>query len=336
MKETHKKSQIQINPIDNLAIHLSSAVKRLDNEIKKNIQDKEVIVTNISSHLIMGKSKKIRPLLTLLFAKILKYKGKAHFNLAVCIEFIHNATLLHDDVVDYAEIRRGKKTANLIWGNKLSILVGDYLLSKSFKLMVKDKSIKVLEILSNTSLILARGQIQDANNISNAHLSEKDYLELIFAKTAELFSVSCYLPAVLANKSLKIQNELREFGKNFGMAFQLSDDYLDYFGDSKKMGKNIGKDFLEGKITYPLIHCIRNSSKSNQAFLNKILKKKKRNKSEFLKVQKIMELSNTKLESIKFTNKYLKKAQNNIKRFERDSDKVYLDNLINYLLIRDH
>jgi octaprenyl-diphosphate synthase len=284
----------------------------------------------------MGKSKKIRPLLTLLFAKILKYKGKAHFNLAVCIEFIHNATLLHDDVVDYAEIRRGKKTANLIWGNKLSILVGDYLLSKSFKLMVKDKSIKVLEILSNTSLILARGQIQDANNISNAHLSEKDYLELIFAKTAELFSVSCYLPAVLANKSLKIQNELREFGKNFGMAFQLSDDYLDYFGDSKKMGKNIGKDFFEGKITYPLIHCIRNSSKSDQAFLNKILKKKKRNKSEFLKVQKIMELCNTKLESIKFTNKYLKKAQNSIKRFERDSDKVYLDNLINYILIRDH
>ena len=146
MKETYKKSQIQVNPIDNLATHLSSAVKRLDNEIKKNIQDKEVIVTNISSHLIMGKSKKIRPLLTLLFAKILKYKGNAHFNLAVCIEFIHNATLLHDDVIDYAEIRRGKKAANLIWGNKLSILVGDYLLSKSFKLMVKDKSIRILEI----------------------------------------------------------------------------------------------------------------------------------------------------------------------------------------------
>ena len=336
MKETHKKSQIQLNPIDSIAIHLASSVKRLDSEIKKNIQDKEIIVTNIASHLIMGKSKKIRPLLTLLFAKILKYKGSAHFNLAVCIEFIHNATLLHDDVVDGAKIRRGKKAANLIWGNKLSILVGDYLLSKSFKLMVKDKSIKVLEILSNTSLILARGQIQDANNISNAHLTEKDYLELIFAKTAELFSVSCYLPAVLANKSLRIQNELKDFGKNFGMAFQLSDDYLDYFGNSKKMGKNIGKDFLEGKITYPLIHCYRNTSKINQIFLNKILKKKRRNNIEFLKVLKIMELSNTKLESLKFTNKYLKKAQNSIKRFEGDSDKVYLDNLINYLLIRDH
>lgn len=336
MKETHKKSQIQLNPVDSIAIHLASSVKRLDSEIKKNIQDKEIIVTNIASHLIMGKSKKIRPLLTLLFAKILKYKGSAHFNLAVCIEFIHNATLLHDDVVDDAKIRRGKKAANLIWGNKLSILVGDYLLSKSFKLMVKDKSIKVLEILSNTSLILARGQIQDANNISNAHLTEKDYLELIFAKTAELFSVSCYLPAVLANKSLRIQNELKDFGKNFGMAFQLSDDYLDYFGNSKKMGKNIGKDFLEGKITYPLIHCHRNTSKTNQIFLNKILKKRRRNNIEFLKVLKIMELSNTKLESLKFTNKYLKKAQNSIKRFEGDSDKVYLDNLINYLLIRDH
>jgi octaprenyl-diphosphate synthase len=336
MKETHKKSQIQLNPVDSIAIHLASSVKRLDSEIKKNIQDKEIIVTNIASHLIMGKSKKIRPLLTLLFAKILKYKGSAHFNLAVCIEFIHNATLLHDDVVDDAKIRRGKKAANLIWGNKLSILVGDYLLSKSFKLMVKDKSIKVLEILSNTSLILARGQIQDANNISNAHLTEKDYLELIFAKTAELFSVSCYLPAVLANKSLRTQNELKDFGKNFGMAFQLSDDYLDYFGNSKKMGKNIGKDFLEGKITYPLIHCHRNTSKTNQIFLNKILKKRRRNNIEFLKVLKIMELSNTKLESLKFTNKYLKKAQNSIKRFEGDSDKVYLDNLINYLLIRDH
>ena len=336
MKETHKKSQIQLNPVDSIAIHLASSVKRLDSEIKKNIQDKEIIVTNIASHLIMGKSKKIRPLLTLLFAKILKYKGSAHFNLAVCIEFIHNATLLHDDVVDGAKIRRGKKAANLIWGNKLSILVGDYLLSKSFKLMVKDKSIKVLEILSNTSLILARGQIQDANNISNAHLTEKDYLELIFAKTAELFSVSCYLPAVLANKSLRIQNELKDFGKNFGMAFQLSDDYLDYFGNSKKMGKNIGKDFLEGKITYPLIHCYRNTSKTNQIFLNKILKKSRRNNIDFLKVLKIMELSNTKLESLKFTNKYLKKAQNSIKRFEGDSDKVYLDNLINYLLIRNH
>ena len=336
MKETHKKSQIQLNPVDSIAIHLASSVKRLDSEIKKNIQDKEIIVTNIASHLIMGKSKKIRPLLTLLFAKILKYKGSAHFNLAICIEFIHNATLLHDDVIDDAKIRRGKKAANLIWGNKLSILVGDYLLSKSFKLMVKDKSIKVLEILSNTSLILARGQIQDANNISNAHLTEKDYLELIFAKTAELFSVSCYLPAVLANKSLRTQNELKDFGKNFGMAFQLSDDYLDYFGNSKKMGKNIGKDFLEGKITYPLIHCHRNTSKTNQIFLNKILKKRRRNNIEFLKVLKIMELSNTKLESLEFTNKYLKKAQNSIKRFEGDSDKVYLDNLINYLLIRDH
>ena len=195
MKETHKKSQTQLNPVDALAIHLASSVKKLDNEIKKNIQDKEVIVTSVASHLIMGKGKKIRPLLTLLFAKILKYKGSAHFNLAVCIEFIHNATLLHDDVIDDAKIRRGKKAANLIWGNKLSILVGDYLLSKSFKLMVKDKSIRVLEILSNTSLILARGQIQDANNISSAHLTEKDYLELIFAASPALPALG---PAVLA------------------------------------------------------------------------------------------------------------------------------------------
>ena len=336
MNETHKKSKTSTNPIDSLANHLGTSVKRLNNEIKKNIQDNEVIVTEIASHLLMGKSKKIRPLLTLLIAKMLKYNGTAHYNLAVCIEFIHNATLLHDDVIDDAIVRRGKEATNIIWGNKLSILIGDYLLSKSFKLMVKDKSIKVLEILSETSLILARGQIQDANNISNASLSEKEYLKLIFAKTAELFSVSCYLPAILAKKNNKIQIQLKNFGKNFGMAFQLSDDYLDYFGDSKKMGKNIGKDFYEGKITYPLIHCFRSSSKINQNYLNKILSKKSRNKNDFVKVLKIMKLSNTKSESLKFMTKYLKKAQKNIKRFEGDSDKVYLDNLINYLLIRDH
>ena len=336
MNETSKNLQMGINPIDALSRHLAKSVKRLDQEIEKNIQDKEEIVSTIASHLIVGKGKKIRPLLTLLFAKMLKYKGNAHYNLAVCIEFIHNATLLHDDVIDDAKVRRGKKVANLIWGNKLSILVGDYLLSKSFKLMVKDKSIKVLEILSNTSLILARGQIQDANNTSSFQLNERKYLELIFAKTAELFSVSCYLPAVLANKSVPMQNSLKKFGENFGMAFQLSDDYLDYFGNSKKMGKNIGRDFYEGKITYPLIYCFRNASNANKIYLNKILHKKKRSKNDFMKVLKIMELSNTKKESLKFTNKYLKKAQNNILRFEGKSDKVYLNALINYLLIRDH
>ena len=137
-------------------------------------------------------------------------------------------------------------------------------------------------------------------------------------------------------KNNKIQIQLKNFGKNFGMAFQLSDDYLDYFGDSKKMGKNIGKDFYEGKITYPLIHCFRSSSRINQNYLNKILSKKSRNKNDFVKVLKLMKLSNTKSESLKFMTKYLKKAQKNIKRFEGDSDKVYLDNLINYLLIRDH
>ena len=183
---------------------------------------------------------------------------------------------------------------------------------------------------------MARGQIQDANNISNTALSEKKYLKLIFSKTAELFSISCYLPAILAKKNNMIQTELKNFGINFGMAFQLSDDYLDYFGNSKKMGKNIGKDFYEGKITYPLIHCFKNTTKANQIYLNKTLCKKSRNNKEFLKVLKIMELSSTKSESLKFMTKYLKKAKNNIKRFEGDSDKVYLDNLIQYLLIRDH
>ena len=180
---------------------------------------------------------------------------------------------MHDDVIDGGKLRRGKKSANLIWGNKISVLVGDYLLSKAFKLMVADKSIKVLQILSETSLILARGQIQDVNNLYKIDLSEKKYLSIINSKTAELFRVSCYLPSIISNQPKNIQKSLNSFGYHFGMAFQLSDDILDYFGKSKKLGKIIGKDFYEGKVTYPVIHAYRNTSSLNKKRLKKFVKK---------------------------------------------------------------
>ena len=322
-------------PVKSLSNLLKSSLKRVEREISKNIKDEEKLITLTSGHLIKAKGKKIRPLLTLLVSKMLNYKGNADVTLAVCIEFIHNATLLHDDVIDTGKIRRGKLSANQIWGNKVSVLVGDYLLSRAFKLMVKNKSLKLLEILSQTSLILARGQIQDVGNNQNVNLTEKKYLSIIDAKTAELFRISCFLPTIITNQNKKTQKIFNDFGFNFGMAFQLSDDVLDYFGDSSKMGKSVGKDFFEGKVTYPVIHCFKKSDKKSKKIIAKLFFKRKRSKKDLALILDLMKKTNTYKSSIEFVRKYAEKAKTNINKFEGNKYKVYLDELVDHLIIRD-
>ena len=322
-------------PVKSLSNLLKSSLKRVEREISKNIKDEEKLITLTAGHLIKAKGKKIRPLLTLIVSKMLNYKGNADVTLAVCIEFIHNATLLHDDVIDTGKIRRGKLSANQIWGNKVSVLVGDYLLSRAFKLMVKNKSLKLLEILSQTSLILARGQIQDVGNNQNVNLTEKKYLSIIDAKTAELFRISCFLPTIITNQNKKTQKIFNDFGFNFGMAFQLSDDVLDYFGDSSKMGKSVGKDFFEGKVTYPVIHCFKKSDKKSKKIIAKLFFKKKRSKKDLALILDLMKKTNTYKSSIEFVGKYAEKAKTDINKFEGNKYKVYLDDLVDHLIIRD-
>ena len=322
-------------PVKSLSNLLKSSLKRVEREISKNIKDEEKLITLTAGHLIKAKGKKIRPLLTLLVSKILNYKGNADVTLAVCIEFIHNATLLHDDVIDTGKIRRGKLSANQIWGNKVSVLVGDYLLSRAFKLMVKNKSLKLLEILSQTSLILARGQIQDVGNNQNVNLTEKKYLSIIDAKTAELFRISCFLPTIITDQDKKTQKIFNDFVFNFGMAFQLSDDVLDYFGDSGKMGKSVGKDFFEGKVTYPVIHCFKKSDKKSKKIIAKLFFKTKRSKKDLALILDLMKKTNTYKSSIEFVGKYAEKAKTKINKFEGNKYKVYLDDLVDHLIIRD-
>ena len=322
-------------PVKSLSNLLKSSLKRVEREISKNIKDEEKLITLTAGHLIKAKGKKIRPLLTLLVSKMLNYKGNADVTLAVCIEFIHNATLLHDDVIDTGKIRRGKLSANQIWGNKVSVLVGDYLLSRAFKLMVKNKSLKLLEILSQTSLILARGQIQDVGNNQNVNLTEKKYLSIIDAKTAELFRISCFLPTIITDQDKRTQKIFNDFGFNFGMAFQLSDDVLDYFGDSSKMGKSVGKDFFEGKVTYPVIHCFKKSDKKSKKIIAKLFFKRKGSKKDLAVLLNLMKKTNTYKSSIEFVRKYAEKAKTNINKFEGNKYKVYLDELVDHLIIRD-
>ena len=322
-------------PVKSLSNLLKSSLKRVEREISKNIKDEEKLITLTAGHLIKAKGKKIRPLLTLIVSKMLNYKGNADVTLAVCIEFIHNATLLHDDVIDTGKIRRGKLSANQIWGNKVSVLVGDYLLSRAFKLMVKNKSLKLLEILSQTSLILARGQIQDVGNNQNVNLTEKKYLSIIDAKTAELFRISCFLPTIITDQDKRTQKIFNDFGFNFGMAFQLSDDVLDYFGDSNKMGKSVGKDFFEGKVTYPVIHCFKKSDKKSKKIIAKLFFKRKRSKKDLALILDLMKKTNTYKSSIEFVGKYAEKAKTKINKFEGNKYKVYLDDLVDHLIIRD-
>ena len=322
-------------PVKSLSNLLKSSLKRVEREISKNIKDEEKLITLTAGHLIKAKGKKIRPLLTLLVSKMLNYKGNADVTLAVCIEFIHNATLLHDDVIDTGKIRRGKLSANQIWGNKVSVLVGDYLLSRAFKLMVKNKSLKLLEILSQTSLILARGQIQDVGNNQNVNLTEKKYLSIIDAKTAELFRISCFLPTIITDQDKRTQKIFNDFGFNFGMAFQLSDDVLDYFGDSSKMGKSVGKDFFEGKVTYPVIHCFKKSDKKSKKIIAKLFFKRKRSKKDLALILDLMKKTYPYKSSIEFVRKYAEKAKTNINKFEGNKYKVYLDELVDHLIIRD-
>ena len=322
-------------PVKSLSNLLKSSLKRVEIEISKNIKDEEKLITLTAGHLIKAKGKKIRPILTLLVSKMLNYKGNADVTLAVCIEFIHNATLLHDDVIDTGKIRRGKLSANQIWGNKVSVLVGDYLLSRAFKLMVKNKSLKLLEILSQTSLILARGQIQDVGNNQNVNLTEKKYFSIIDAKTAELFRISCFLPTIITDQNKKTQKIFNDFGFNFGMAFQLSDDVLDYFGDSSQMGKSVGKDFFEGKVTYPVIHCFKKSDRKSKKIIAKLFFKRKRSKRDLAIILDLMKKTNTYKSSIEFVRKYAEKAKTNINKFEGNKYKVYLDELVDHLIIRD-
>jgi octaprenyl-diphosphate synthase len=215
------------------------------------------LVENIGHYLVEAGGKRLRPLLVLLTAKALGYQGKQHLELAAIIEFIHTATLLHDDVVDMSNLRRGRPTANAQWGNAPSVLVGDFLYSRAFQMMVHIGSMDVMAILSNTTNVIAEGEVQQLVNAKDPKVTEQNYFQVIDKKTAILFAAACEVAAVIANASSTQRKSLHRYGSHIGIAFQLMDDALDYTGDAATLGKNVGDDLAEGKPTLPLIHAMR-------------------------------------------------------------------------------
>jgi octaprenyl-diphosphate synthase len=239
-----------LQPMLNL---VAPGMNRVNAVILDRMQSEIPLIPELAGHLIAGGGKRLRPMLTLACASLLDYPGERHHKLAAAVEFIHTATLLHDDVVDGSEMRRGKTAANLIFGNPAAVLVGDFLFSRSFELMVEDGSLKVLKILSSTSAIIAEGEVNQLTAQRQIATGEEKYLDIIGAKTAALFAAACRIAAVVAERPENDELALDTYGRNLGIAFQLVDDAIDYVSDGVTMGKDIGDDFRDGKVTLPVI-----------------------------------------------------------------------------------
>ncbi|WP_337180478.1 polyprenyl synthetase family protein [Sphingopyxis granuli] len=239
--------------LDPMMALVAADMNEVNAVILDRMQSQVPLIPELAGHLIAGGGKRMRPMLTLACGKLLDYPGHRHCKLAAAVEFIHTATLLHDDVVDGSDLRRGRKTANIIWGNSASVLVGDFLFSRAFEVMVEDGSLKVLKILSRASAVIAEGEVNQLSAQRRIETSEDQYLEIINAKTAELFAAACKIAAVVAERDEATEAALDAYGRNLGIAFQLVDDAIDYVSDEATMGKGVGDDFRDGKVTLPVI-----------------------------------------------------------------------------------
>ena len=252
--------------LDDLVALVRGDMERVNQLILARTGSRVALIPEVANHLISSGGKRLRPMLTLATAALSGYRGSGHVNLAASVEFMHTATLLHDDVVDASTMRRGKIAARMKWGNEASVLVGDYLLGQAFKMMVEVGSLPALGILSSAASTIAEGEVLQLAAAKNVETNEDEYLAVIRGKTAELFAAACEVGAVIAERSKAEQAACRSYGMNLGIAFQLVDDALDYGGASASLGKNVGDDFREGKVTLPVVLSFRRGDQEERAF----------------------------------------------------------------------
>lgn len=299
---------------------------------------KSPLIEQISHHLISSGGKRIRPILLILAAKMCGDAENRSHNLAAAVELIHSATLLHDDVVDTSEIRRGKKTANAIWDNKPSILVGDYIFSIAFQLMVRDGNLRILGLLAKTSSIMADGEVMQLENSSNIEISQEKYLEIIFGKTAVLFSAATECGALVNNRGEAEINALCDFGKNLGIVFQIIDDVLDYKAQEQDLGKDIGNDFFEGKVTLPIIFAYEKANQDDKKLIKNLLEENlmlsQKDPNKFLAICNLINKYNGFEASLELAEKYKNSAINNLSIFTDSIYKEYLLDILSYSFSR--
>lgn len=264
-------------------------LERVNVLILERLQSEVSLIPELARHLIASGGKRVRPMLTLLAARLCGYEGAAHVALATAVEFIHTATLLHDDVVDESDLRRGASTANTIWGNKSPVLVGDFLFSRAFQLMVETERMRVLEILANASAILAEGEVAQLVTANDLSTTEEAYLHVIEAKTASLFKAACEVGAVIADRPAAEERALADYGRHIGIAFQLVDDALDYAALQAELGKTVGDDFREGKITLPILLAYTAGDAEERAFWQRTMEQLDQSEADLAQAQSYLD-----------------------------------------------
>ena len=314
---------------------LGNKLQKVENLIQEKLRSEVNLIQKMSNHHLRSGGKRLRALLTLESAKLTGYKeDKRDINLAACVELIHSATLLHDDVIDESELRRGVKTTNSIWGNQSSILVGDYLLSRCFEMMVEDGDLEVLKLLSSTSSKIAQGEVLQLQHKGEADLLEETYIDIINLKTASLFSAATKTGACLSGSNEKEKKALESYGRNLGLAFQIADDALDFYAKEKLFGKEIGKDFFEGKVTLPMIIIFQKGNKEEKNFLNEIMKKEKRTEQDFSNTLSLINKYKAVEASFKKAEYFVNVSYDALAIFPDNEDKKILQNLTSFSLNR--
>ena len=307
----------------------------VEEKIKTKLNSDVGLVQKMTNYHIQTGGKRLRALLTLGSAKLCNYlKGGRDINLAACVELIHTATLMHDDVIDVSSVRRGKKTINSIWGNQSSILVGDYLLSRCFEMMVEDGNLEVLKLLSSTSSKIAQGEILQLQHKGEIDMLEETYLKIISTKTAVLFSASTKVGAILANKKNNEKDALEFYGKNLGLTFQIADDILDYNSELKLFGKKIGNDFYEGKITLPVILLSQQINNIEKQSLKDIFKKNKRSENDLKFTLDLILKYKIIKQCYKKAEHFISLASSSLSIFPDSKEKRILENLTTFSLER--
>jgi len=320
---------------NDLRIISKDKLSLVDEKIKTRLQsDVDLIHKMVQYHLKSG-GKRLRALLTLGSSKLCGYSdGLRDVNLAACVELIHCATLLHDDVIDQSELRRGKKTTNEIWGNQSSILVGDYLFSRSFEMMVEDGDIEILKLLSSTSSTIAQGEVLQLQHSNEIDILEETYLKIINAKTAALFSAATKVGGIITKRTNKEKNALEFYGKNLGLTFQIADDTLDYNSNINLFGKKIGKDFFEGKVTLPAILVYQESNSNEKQSIKKMFSEKTRSNEELDYILKLIKKYNIINTCYKKAEHFINLASNSLGVFRPSNEKTILKNLTSFSLER--
>lgn len=256
---------------DEVRAHAEPGMAEVDRLIRRRLGSDVMLVNQVAEHIVSGGGKRLRPMLVLLAAEAAGYRGMQHFQAAAVIEFIHTATLLHDDVVDESDLRRGRRTANAVFGNAASVLVGDYLYSRAFQLMVELERMRIMQVMADTTNQIAEGEVLQLMHIGNPDTDEAAYLRVIERKTAVLFAAACRVGAILADAPKVVEDALADYGMALGMAFQIADDVLDYVSDADTMGKNVGDDLAEGKPTLPLIHALQHADAESAQTIRRVI-----------------------------------------------------------------